>query len=257
MHISFVNCPSFPTDQLVRLELDPESISRSPEYPTPDVINGLLNSGSDILVAKLDELPLAQNEDTWNIAAILPRTSQNLQVTSSIWDEDALFWLPRAIDVYAPSESTWQQIAGQRPDLERQPVENRATARILNDDDNESFQGESRKIHIKELVPPAGSHVKALICKKVNISLRKKLMQVHDQETAVLTNIERGIKKSLERSDILTAAFCIKDKHGRYHLASVGIKAGHLKHHFSIQSSWAGLAEGAITALEESLGGID
>ncbi len=113
---------------------------------------------------------------------------------------------------------------------------------ITNNKDNKVFTFET-----SELVPIAGTGVYAGLCLKNNRELRKKLMLIHQRETAHCTNIERKI--SIENFEKLSV-FCSQNVQGNYEVKACFLdkEKGFISHRLS-QNTYIGLADKMISLL--------
>ncbi len=76
-----------------------------------------------------------------------------------------------------------------------------------------------KSLHPKELVPPAGRGVVALVGRTDDAATRQLLKSFHQPEIALCTNIERTFYTSMaasERPEL--SAYCMTDQRGYYHL---------------------------------------
>ncbi len=100
----------------------------------------------------------------------------------------------------------------------------------------------------REFVPEAGQGVACLVVATDDIPTRRLLKKVHIQRVALVTNVERTLKKMFNDQDI--AAYCEKDKMGNYHLSAAAVVDGALKKTRVSQSTTIGLAEAAFRQLQ-------
>ncbi len=76
-----------------------------------------------------------------------------------------------------------------------------------------------KPLHPKELIPPPGRGVVALLCRSDEQATRQLLKGLHQPDIALCTNIERTFFACLapeERADV--AAYCMTDQRGYFHL---------------------------------------
>jgi hydroxymethylbilane synthase len=106
---------------------------------------------------------------------------------------------------------------------------------------------EIRPLSPREFVPEAGQGVACLIVATDDIPTRRLLKNVHIQTVALVTNVERTLKKMFNDTDI--AAYCERDKMGNYHLSAAAVVDGTLRKTRISQSTTIGLAENAFNKL--------
>jgi hydroxymethylbilane synthase len=99
----------------------------------------------------------------------------------------------------------------------------------------------------REFVPEAGQGVACLVVATDDVPTRRLLKKVHIPSVALVTNVERTLKKMF--SDVNIAAYCEKDKMGNYHLSAAAVVDGVLKKMRVSQSTTIGLAEAAFGQL--------
>ena len=104
-----------------------------------------------------------------------------------------------------------------------------------------------RHINAREFVPEAGQGVACLVAATDDLATRRLLKTVHNQAVAMVTNVERTLKKMFNDRDI--AAHCERDKMGNYHFSASAIVNGTLRKVRLSRSTTVGLAESAKAAL--------
>ena len=104
-----------------------------------------------------------------------------------------------------------------------------------------------RHINAREFVPEAGQGVACLVAATDDLATRRLLKTVHHQDVAMVTNVERTLKKMFNDRDI--AAHCERDKMGNYHFSAAAIVNGTLRKVRLSRSTTVGLAESAKAAL--------
>jgi porphobilinogen deaminase len=106
---------------------------------------------------------------------------------------------------------------------------------------------EIRPLSPREFVPEVGQGVACLVVATDDIPTRRLLKNVHIQTVALVTNVERALKKMFHDTDI--AAYCERDKMGNYHLSAAAVVNGLLKKTRISQSTTISLAENTKAAL--------
>jgi hydroxymethylbilane synthase len=101
--------------------------------------------------------------------------------------------------------------------------------------------------HPREFIPEAGQGVACLLVATEDLPTRRLLKNVHRQNVALVTNVERTLKKMFHDTHI--TAYCERDKAGNYHLSAAALVDGQLKKIRLSQSTSIGLAENAKNAL--------
>jgi hydroxymethylbilane synthase len=101
--------------------------------------------------------------------------------------------------------------------------------------------------HPREFIPEAGQGVACLLVATEDLPTRRLLKNVHRQNVALVTNVERTLKKMFNDTHI--TAYCERDKAGNYHLSAAALVEGELKKVRLSQSTSIGLAENARNAL--------
>jgi hydroxymethylbilane synthase len=104
-----------------------------------------------------------------------------------------------------------------------------------------------RPLNAREFVPEAGQGVACLVTATEDLATRRILKKVHNPSVALVTNVERTLKKMFNDTDI--AAYCERDKMGNYHLSAAAIVNGQLRKIRVSQSTTIGLAESVKVAL--------
>jgi hydroxymethylbilane synthase len=72
--------------------------------------------------------------------------------------------------------------------------------------------------HPREFIPEAGQGVACLLVATEDLPTRRLLKNVHRQNVALVTNVERTLKKMFHDTHI--TAYCERDKAGNYHLSA-------------------------------------
>ena len=104
-----------------------------------------------------------------------------------------------------------------------------------------------RPFNAREFVPEAGQGVACLVAATDDLATRRLLKTVHNRDVAMVTNVERTLKKMFNDRDI--AAHCERDKMGNYHFSAAAVVNGALRKVRLSRSTTIGLAESAKTAL--------
>ena len=104
-----------------------------------------------------------------------------------------------------------------------------------------------RHINAREFVPEAGQGVACLVAATDDLATRRLLKNVHNQGVAMVTNVERTLKKMFNDRDV--AAHCERDKMGNYHFSAAAVVNGTLRKVRLSRSTTIGLAESAKAAL--------
>ncbi len=118
------------------------------------------------------------------------------------------------------------------------------TAKVLEMREEEWFM---HPFNPREFVPEAGQGVACLVVATEDLATRRLLKTVHHQAVALVTNVERTLKKMFNDAHI--AAYCERDKMGNYHLSAAAVVNGQLRKIRLSQSTSIGLAENAKVAL--------
>ena len=100
-----------------------------------------------------------------------------------------------------------------------------------------------RPLNPREFVPEAGQGVACLVVATEDIPTRRLLKIVHNPDVALVTNVERSLKKMFNDTDIV--AYCERDKMGNYHFNAAALVNGTLRKVRLSQSTTIGLAESA------------
>ena len=104
-----------------------------------------------------------------------------------------------------------------------------------------------RPLNAREFVPEAGQGVVCLVAATDDLATRRLLKTVHNQDVAMVTNVERTLKKMFHDRDI--AAYCERDKMGNYHFSAAAIVNETLRKVRLSRSTTVGLAESIKAAL--------
>jgi hydroxymethylbilane synthase len=99
----------------------------------------------------------------------------------------------------------------------------------------------------REFIPEAGQGVACLLAATDDLPTRRLLKNVHRKEVALVTNVERTLKKMFHDTDI--SAYCERDKMGNYHLSAAAIVDKTLRKVRISQSTSIDLAQNAKNAL--------
>ncbi|MDZ7881291.1 MAG: hypothetical protein U5L45_26750 [Saprospiraceae bacterium] len=111
----------------------------------------------------------------------------------------------------------------------------------------QAAEWEIRSFNPREFVPDAGQGVVCLMAATEDVSTRRLLKTVHAQKVALVTNVERTLKKLFNDTNI--AAHCERDKMGNYHLSAAALVEGSLRKMRLSQSTTLGLAENMYRGL--------
>ena len=104
-----------------------------------------------------------------------------------------------------------------------------------------------RHLNAREFIPEAGQGVACLVAATDDLVTRRLLKTVHNRDVAMVTNVERTLKKMFNDHDI--AAHCARDKMGNYHFSAAAVVNGILRKVRLSRSTTVGLAESAKAAL--------
>lgn len=104
-----------------------------------------------------------------------------------------------------------------------------------------------RPFNAREFVPEAGQGVACLVAAADDLTTRRLLKTVHNRDVAMVTNVERTLKKMFNDHDI--AAHCERDKMGNYHFSAAAVVNGTLRKVRLSRSTTIGLAESAKVVL--------
>jgi hydroxymethylbilane synthase len=104
-----------------------------------------------------------------------------------------------------------------------------------------------RSFNPREFVPEVGQGVACLVVATEDVPTRRLLKKVHVQKVAMVTNVERTLKKMF--NDVNIAAYCERDKMGNYHLIAAALVGYTLRKTRLSQSTMVGLAENAYQIL--------
>jgi hydroxymethylbilane synthase len=99
----------------------------------------------------------------------------------------------------------------------------------------------------REFIPEAGQGVACLLTATDDLPTRRLLKNVHRKEVALVTNVERTLKKMFNDTDI--SVYCERDKMGNYHLSAAAIVDKTLRKIRISQSTSIDLAQNAKNAL--------
>jgi porphobilinogen deaminase len=102
----------------------------------------------------------------------------------------------------------------------------------------------------KEFITEPGQAVVTFLTAEEDISTRRKIKPFHHKNVALVTNVERQLKKLFNDKDV--AAYCQHDAGGNYHLWAAAIVNGALKRTRLSHSTSFELAERCFDALNQN-----
>lgn len=80
-------------------------------------------------------------------------------------------------------------------------------------------------LNVQEFIPPAGQGIYVILTRTDDMDLRQKLIAEHDEETMLISNLQRKLLKSLEDQDV-KGIYINKDANGHLHgVLALGNKA--------------------------------
>jgi porphobilinogen deaminase len=210
-----------------------------------DLFDALLLGEIQIVPKGLKELSTTLPEGI-NIAALSERqvVANSLFLSTKNKDENNLFSLKSHAKVWVNSEINRAQMQSFRDDLvftvqDLSPME---AIEALREDaydacvlttkttdvvglNHEEFH--SVQFSPKEFVTEPGQSVAAFLTAEEDITTRKILKQIHQKDVALVTNVERQLKKLFNDKNV--AAYCQRDAGGNFHLWAAAIINGALK----------------------------
>lgn len=220
--------------------------------------DNLKNSDVDTFVLPLTDVPIIKSEN-FVIAALSNRESPGLclLLKKSALDTSLDLRICTDSHILASSQLAKEQLLSIRNDLQVttqlysvedaiQILQNNNFDGVLlpkSDVKHLSFVHESLEIidlNPKEIIPPAGSGVSAVLVHPENLILRKWCQGFHQKETAMVTNVERKIQQLSE--DIECNVYVYQDKNSFFHVIAC-CKKDTLKIVRLSQSTSAELAE--------------
>lgn len=205
------------------------------------------------LLLPLQRVPIGNSEQNdWVVAALSPRFQSHVKLKGfRSWVHGKALWMDDAESFAPHCRSTLYQAKTLRPDLDFK----------ASDDDAayvECFWWEtdeaSKKIHPMEITPPAANGILALVTRKEDTATRTEALGWHDNETAILSNVERSILKHAIENGCEAAVYAEQDQHGRYHLfLAVGQGSTWQKTSF-VHDGWKGLVRVGTSFIDGILG---
>jgi porphobilinogen deaminase len=232
-----------------------------------DLFDALLLGEIQIAPKGLKELPTTLPEGI-NIAALSERqvVANSLFFSTKNKDENNLFSLKSHAKVWVNSEINRAQMQSFRDDLlftvqDLSPMEaidalreDTYDACVLTTKTTDVVGLNHEEFHSiqfspKEFVTEPGQSVAAFLTAEEDIKTRKILKQIHQKEVALVTNVERQLKKFFNDKDV--AAYCQHDSGGNFHLWAAALINGVLKRTRLSQSTSFELAERCFEALSK------
>ena len=163
------------------------------------------------------------------------------------------FGFAKSSKVYSDFPFYLIQMKAIRPDI--QVIQNQEEADlIVGHFELEKIKGDFSKfyIHPAEITPLPGSGVMACLVRKENLELRKKLIAVHHDEVAKLTNVERKISHLLGKEGHGVNIYT--DQNSYFHLNLAVMNQGETKRVKISSSTLINLEKEAIEALKIPIG---
>jgi hydroxymethylbilane synthase len=232
-----------------------------------DLFDALLLGEIQIAPKGLKDLPTTLPEGI-NIAALSERevVANSLFLSIKNKDENNLFSLKRNAKVWVNSEINRAQMQTFRDDLifevkELSPME---AIDALRDDAYDACVLTATTINVvglnmeefhtvqfspKEFITEPGQSVAAFLTAEEDIKTRKLMKQIHHKNVALVTNVERQLKKLFNDKDI--SAYCQHDAGGNFHLWAAALVNGELKRTRLSHSTSFELAERCFEVLNK------
>ncbi len=237
---------------------------------TKELEDALLENEIDLAVHSLKDMPtvsvpnlvlggLSYREDPADILLINPQQS----------DETKLLKLKQAAVVGTSSARRKSQIKSLRPDVTCKDIRGNVPTRIQKLKDGEAdaillaMAGINRlninlddliaiPLHPNEFVPAPGQGVMAFQCREDDLDIRKILLQLHQEQVADCTNIERKVLQKMDGGcQLPLGVHCTKDANGFYHVIAAMQIGTELKKVKYSQSTVAGLADKVYDLLND------
>jgi hypothetical protein len=205
-----------------------------------------LSDGSCI-VTMMSELPLTLPEPM-QIGALLSRYRPNLSlyIKEQAIEMTEDFRLARGASFRADQAITAAQIMDLREDISYIHDDNIEVDAIIKwdrDPELEMTGYQKFVLHTKEMIPPVGTGIVAVVVSEANKDLRKTVQADHNKILGSCSNVERTLAKLCQQNGIKEyAAYCETDNNGYYHASACAIIDKKLKKSTISQSTYAEIA---------------
>jgi len=207
---------------------------------TKELEDALLSKEIDLAVHSMKDLTTEQALGLC-ITAVSDREdpSDSLIIKQESYDSNRTYGLKNGAVVGTSSARRKCQLKNYLPDVVLKDIRGNVPTR-LKKLDSEGFDAivlataginrlkidlskyEHIKLATRDFVPAPAQGVLAFQTRENDISLRKQLMVLHNQDTADITNVERGLLSAFQGGCHLPmGAFCKKDAIGNYHASAM------------------------------------
>ncbi len=239
---------------------------------TKEIEDALLSDQVNLAVHSMKDLPTTSPEGLV-ITAVSYRENPAdwMLVRKETLEAGALFQLKKNAVVGTSSARRKAQLLDFRPDIQIKDIRGNVPTRInkLRSGDFDAIMlaaaGVSRlgldlsefhivKFNPKEFIPAPAQGVLAFQTKEQDLPTRRVLKQIHDQEVAEITNVERQVLRLLDGGcQLPLGVYCEKDDQGNFHIwaASAEVWNAPVKRvHLSSSTSYE-LAERVVAELRK------
>jgi hydroxymethylbilane synthase len=249
-----------------------DTITTSENSFTKAVESLLFNNLADIAIHSLKDLGTIPNNGLV-LAGLSLRANPSdcLLLHNDAYDVNQLFKMKSGITIGTSSERRREQLLNYRPDVNVISLKGNIIDRI-NEVRQNNIEGiiiakagidrlqldvtdlQIIPLHPKEFIPAPGQGVLAYQVKEENIELRKIVMQLHQYDIALCTNVERSIFRELGavcKSSL--GVYCEKDVRGMYHCHLFSKKNDRIIKIKYSQSTTFGLADEMVKLYHQQL----
>lgn len=269
---------NFVADQLISKGFKTELVIakdtiKGAEYNFTNAVETLLfNDLADLAVHSLKDVnTLPNNGLVLAGLSIRANPADCIILHNEAFDENQLFKIKPGAILGTSSARRKEQILNFRPDLHIIELRGNVIERILEVRNKkidgiiiaragiERLQLDLKDLRViplnpKEFIPAAGQGVLAYQVKEESIALRKTLMQLHQYDIALCTNVERKIFRELGAScKSSLGVYCDKDIRGMYHCHLFSKQNDKIIKIKYSQSTTFGLAEEMIKLYDHQL----
>ena len=204
---------------------------------TKEIEEALLRGEIDLAVHSMKDMPTEQPEGLC-ITAVSYRANPAdvLILRKAVAAQDQLLQLPQGATVGTSSARRKAQLLDVRSDIQLKDIRGNVPTRLAKLQEGqfdaillaaaglERLQIELEEFTVvplnpKEFVPAPAQGVLAWQCCRADKKVRRMLQQIHQKETAVLTNIERKVLQLMDGGcHMPLGAYCEKDAQNNYHI---------------------------------------
>lgn len=220
---------------------------------TPEDTFDYLQTGkASVVLIPLHKIPV-NIPDGITIGALSERKDirEAIFINKEAYDEQLDYRIRKGASIAIQNERQRYQIAAVRGDLHFVDNKIQADAYFANDNDEIPVDTKVVRLNPKEFLPEPGYGVYAWLTPVENIEMRTLLKNLHNKDTAVLTNIERKVLKINSDPNLSILGVHAYGSHdGHIHLFANALYKGNYSSRRLSQSTTVSISENMIEELK-------